>query len=112
MPFTILATTAYTSAAGDVTGGYGGAIFTGDSGVTSISGLESAYHNSAFSGGALYNEGTTLLTETTNEFTTRFADNEATVRDISTNRDALIVSQVGKYIIFIGTVSGLATLTM
>ena len=72
---------AYVSSGGDVTGGLGGAIFTGESGVTSISGFRSASHNSAFSGGALYNSGTTIIfSSPTNEFVTEFADNAADVR--------------------------------
>ena len=71
--------TAYTSSSGDASGGHGGAIYTGESGVTSISGLSSVSHNSAFSGGALYNLGTTILASITNDLTTQFADNEAEV---------------------------------
>ena len=63
-----------------MTGGHGGAIFTGDGAVTSISGFRSASHNSAFSGGALYNSGTTTFSSATNEFVTEFADNDANVR--------------------------------
>ena len=82
----------YISAAGDASGGHGGAIFTGGSGVTSISGLQYASHNSAASGGALYNEGTTLLMSTTNAFTTQFADNDAQVRKGVFHGHDLVVS--------------------
>ena len=63
-----------------MTGGHGGAIYTGESGVTSISGFRSASHNSAYSGGALYNSGTTIFSSATNEVVTEFADNAANVR--------------------------------
>ena len=71
---------AYVSSGGDVTGGYGGAIYTGESGVTSISGFRYASHNSAYSGGALYNSGTTIFSSGINELATEFADNAANVR--------------------------------
>ena len=80
LPSRFVCAIAYVSSGGDVTGGHGGAIFTGEGGVTSISGFRSASHNSAFSGGALYNSGTTIFTSTTNEFVTEFNDNDANVR--------------------------------
>ena len=80
LPSRFVCAIAYVSSGGDVTGGHGGAIFTGEGGLTSISGFRSASHNSAFSGGALYNSGTTIFSSATNEFIPEFTDNEANVR--------------------------------
>eukprot|EP00904_Undaria_pinnatifida_P003178 jgi/Undpi1/12861/HiC_scaffold_7.g02528.m1 len=76
--FTDNTATAYVSSGGEVTGGHGGAIYTGESGVTAISAFRSASHNSAYSGGAMYNSGTTIIfSSPTNEFIPEFADNAA-----------------------------------
>ena len=80
LPSRFVCAIAYVSSGGDVTGGHGGAIYTGESGVTSISGFRSASHNRAYSGGALYNSGTTIFSSATNEFVTEFANNAANVR--------------------------------